>query len=202
MIASSNFLMILVLPALLAITSLATPVLERDILPAVHSIPDTSTRSASTCADPSLAKTFFQAYDGLDTAHVMNQRYFLVNTDSVQSSGPPLLTLQSAVFKGWPTQQPFTLPLFRLATANNNDIIFLLGADAQTPPIVSGFGPTGTTIIAWVYNTSVCDSVPLMSAVLAKQTDHYYTTDPDEHAGLLSLGWTDGGIVAFVLPPM
>lgn len=39
-----------------------------------------------------------------------------------------------------------------------------------------------------------------MSAVLASETDHNYTTDSDEHAGLLANGWTGGGVVAFVLP--
>ncbi|KAF5314939.1 hypothetical protein D9619_007533 [Psilocybe cf. subviscida] len=202
MIASSNFLRVLMLPAFLGIASLATPVLNRDISSAVHSIQDMSTRSANTCADPSLSKTFFEGYDGLNTAHLMDLHYSLVNVDSVQASAPPLVIFQGAVFKAWPTQQPFTVPLFRLGAANNNDFVFMVGADAQTPPIVSGFGATGTPIIAWVYNTAVCGSVPLMSAVLAKQTDHYYTTDPDEHAGLLSLGWTDGGVVAFVLPLM
>jgi hypothetical protein len=74
----------------------------------------------------------------------------------------------------------------------------MVGADAQTPPVVGGFSTSG--LVAWVYDTAVCDSVPLMSAVLAAQSDHYYTTDPDEHAALLAAGWTDGGVVAFVLP--
>lgn len=132
----------------------------------------------------------------------MDLHYALVDNDSVQPSAPPLLVFQGAVFKGWPTQQPFTTPLFRLGAPNNNDFVFLLGADAQTPPVVSGFGSTGVLIVAWVYNTSVCDSVPLLSAVRAASTDHYYTTDPDEHTGLLSRGWKDGGVVAFVLPPV
>lgn len=74
----------------------------------------------------------------------------------------------------------------------------MLGADAQTPPIVGGFSVQG--ILAWVYNTAVCGSVPLMSVALAAQTDHYYTTDPDEHASLVAAGWADNGVVAFVLP--
>lgn len=74
----------------------------------------------------------------------------------------------------------------------------MVGADAQTPPIASGFQASG--IVAWVYNTAVCDSVPLMSVTFATLSDHYYTTDAAEHAGLLANDWTDTGVVAFVLP--
>ncbi|KAF5313841.1 hypothetical protein D9619_013070 [Psilocybe cf. subviscida] len=198
MIASFKFLM--VLPALLGIATRATPVINRGILPAVHSAQEMSPRSASTCADPSLATTIFQAYSGTNTAHIMDVRYRLVNADSIQNAAPALWTFQGAVFKGWRTQQPFTVPLFTLISSDNSDSVFIIGADAQTPPVVSGFTPGA--IVAWVYDTAVCDSVPLMSAVLAAKTDHYYTTDPDDHAGLLSAGWTDGGVAAFVLPAM
>jgi hypothetical protein len=40
-----------------------------------------------------------------------------------------------------------------------------------------------------------------MSAAFAAQTDHYYTIDAEEHAGSLADGWTDSGVVVFVLPP-
>lgn len=74
----------------------------------------------------------------------------------------------------------------------------MIGEDAQTPPVVSGFENAG--LIAWVYDTAVCGSVPLMSVSLPAKTDHYWTTDAAEHAGLLNEGWTDSGVVAFVLP--
>lgn len=80
------------------------------------------------------------------------------------------------------------------------DYVFMVGPGAQTPPILSGFQTDASDIVAWVYDTPVCGSVPLMSAVLASSTDHYYTTDPNEHSDLLGLGWGDGGVVAFVLP--
>jgi hypothetical protein len=90
------------------------------------------------------------------------------------------------------------VPLFGLEDPSGTDIIFMVDADIETPPVATGFN-TGAAI-AWVYDTPVCGSVPLMSAVFVAQTDHYYTIDPEEHADLLSLGWADSGVVAFVLP--
>jgi len=135
------------------------------------------------------------------TAHVMNFHYAFVVSNTIVGPGEaPLLSMQGAVFKGWPTQQPFTVPLFRMTTPTGTDFVFMVGPDSQTPPVVSGFSTNAASIIAWVYDTPVCGSVPLMSAVQAAQTDHYYTIDPDEHAGLLANGWSDSGVVAFVLP--
>lgn len=77
----------------------------------------------------------------------------------------------------------------------------MFGDDAETPPTLDGFDATGRVL--WVYDSGGCsDSVPLLSAVSASATDHYYTTDPDEHAELLSCGcgWVDDGMVAHVLP--
>lgn len=76
----------------------------------------------------------------------------------------------------------------------------MIGPDSKTAPIVSGFN-TDVEVIAWVYNTPVCGSVPLLSLTYAPLTDHYYTTDADEHAGMIAgAGWTDTGVIAYVLP--
>jgi hypothetical protein len=124
-----------------------------------------------------------------------------VHLDTVQGPGEAeLWSIQGAVFKAWPTQQEFNFPLFRLAQCPGSDYAFLVGQDAQTLPSLSGFEPDGSAIMAWVYQTAVCGSVPLMSTIFADQTNHYYTTDSDEHTGLLADGWSDGGAVAYVLP--
>lgn len=102
-------------------------------------------------------------------------------------------------FPAWPTQQESTVPLFQLATADASQIIYRTGADAATPPVVNGFG-SFIKLLGWVYPSQVCGSVPLLSAVQAAHTDHYFTTNPFEHSGLLALGWTDGGVVAYVMP--
>lgn len=108
-------------------------------------------------------------------------------------------TDQHPAFNAWASQQPFTVPLFELATTNRDEYIYMVGPDAETPPIISGFN-TDVLVIAWVYDTPVCGSLPLMSAVLSSQRDHYYTTDTNELEGLIAAGWSDTGIVAYVLP--
>lgn len=158
-------------------------------------------RSSSTCADPSLARKFYQGYSTALTTHDMDTHAAFVHADTSQGPGSTILwSLQGAAFMGWPTQQPFTVPLFRMASSTVQDFIFMIGPDAQTPPIVPGFSAKVGSILAWVYDTPVCGSVPLMSLVLAAETDHYYTVDTDEHAELITRGWADSGIVAYVLP--
>lgn len=157
------------------------------------------TRETNTCADTSLARVIYQGYNSAFVKHVLNFHSHFVSANTGQGTADAAFwNLQGPVFKAWPTQQPFTAPLFRLESSSKDDFLFALGTDAQTPPKVSGFGSAFLT--AWVYNASDCGGVPLMSAVMTAQTDHYYTTDPDEHAGLLADGWTDAGVVAFVLP--
>lgn len=81
-----------------------------------------------------------------------------------------------------------------------NTYTYMIGTDAQTPPVVSGFN-TDVEVIAWVYSTQVCGSVPLMSAKYAPATDHFYTTIQDDHDGLATFaGWVDTGVVAYVPP--
>lgn len=152
------------------------------------------------CADQSLAQTVYQGFAGTFLAHVLNFHWAFVDYNSRQSAGPAFWTFQGPVFKAWPTQQTSTVPLFRMTTPTNSDFVFMVGTNAQTPPTKSGFATSTGDIVAWVYNTAVCGSVPLMSAVLAAQSDHYYTADPNEHTALLTAGWADSGVVAYVLP--
>ncbi|KAF5326781.1 hypothetical protein D9619_003884 [Psilocybe cf. subviscida] len=193
-----NSCIALMIPVLLGIASLATQVLNRAVLPTAGAIGNMSSRSDSTCADPSLAHTVIEAFSGSRLAHFIHFRSVLVNIDSVQAAGPPFWSFQGPVFKAWRTQQPSTVPLFSLVTPTGDDFLFMIGTDAQTPPIVNGFVNNG--LVAWVYATAVCGSVPLLSAALASQSDHYWTADADEHADLVARGWADGGTVAFVLP--
>ncbi|KAF5326777.1 hypothetical protein D9619_003880 [Psilocybe cf. subviscida] len=193
-----NSLMTLMIPVLLGVTSIATPVLNRGILPTAGAVTDVASRTDNTCADPSLADVVIEAFSGSKLAHFIHFRSAFVNGDSLQTAGPPLWSFQGPVFKAWRTQQPFTVPLFSLVTPASNDLVFLIGSDAQTPPIFNGFVNNG--LVAWVYDTAVCGSVPLLSAVLAAQSDHYWTANVNEHADLLAHGWADGGVVAYVLP--
>lgn len=123
-------------------------------------------------------------------------RWLLANEDSKVSS--VYWTFQGEVFKAWQTQQPFTVPLFSLFKPDGSDYVYLLGADAATPPVVSGFSTGG--IAAWAYDNPVCGSVPLYGLANAGFSDHFYTVDATDRDSLVQNGWTDAGIVAYVLP--
>jgi hypothetical protein len=139
----------------------------------------------------------FQAYTSALSFHALNHHWAFVNVNSVNVAN--VWTDQHPAFRAWATQQPFTVPLFELAIANLDEYIFMIGPDVATPPVISGFN-SSVGVIAWVYDTPVCGSMPLMSAVLPSQRDHYYTTDASEITGLTKVGWSDTGIVAYVLP--
>jgi hypothetical protein len=129
--------------------------------------------------------------------HVLNYRGAYENANT-QAKAIVWGDLHPA-FRAWPTQQSFTVPLFQLRNADATQYIYRIGTDAQTPPVVSGF-VADVGVIAWVYNSQVCGSVPLMSATLAAFTDSYVTISAFEHDGLITDGWTDTGVVAYVLP--
>lgn len=129
--------------------------------------------------------------------HILNVDWAFEHSNTVNAEA--LFIAVVPVFRAWTSQQPFTVPLFRMGTANGQEYVYMIGPDVQTPPAIPGFG-TDVGAVAWVYDTPVCGSVPLLSAVYAARTDHYYTTSEDAHAGLISAGWGDTGTVAYVLP--
>lgn len=129
--------------------------------------------------------------------HFLNFLFTFVHVDTFL--GTAFWPLQGDAFRAWATQQPYTVLLFRLGMSNLEENVFVTRSDAKTPPVITGFNPD-VTAVARVYNAQVCGSVPLMSAVYEPLTDHCYTMDFNKHADLLSLGWADSGVVAFVLP--
>jgi hypothetical protein len=164
------------------------------------------TLSARTCADASLARVIYQGYSSTSASHVMNFLYAFVHDSTVL--GPvttgPQWTLQGATFKAWASQQPSTLPLYRLGTTTGSDYIFALGTvdpltQVPSAPTVTGYN-NNIGLTAWVYDSAICGSVPLLSAEYTLESDHFYTTDADEHAGLIANGWTNAGVIGHVLP--
>lgn len=136
----------------------------------------------------------------------MNFLYAFVHSNTAQGqvNTGPMWTMQGTAFKAWASQQPATVPLYRLGTPSLSDYIFKLGTvDPQTqtpsPPTVNGYN-TNIGLTAWVYDSATCGSVPLLGASYTLLSDHFYTTDEDEHAGLIANGWTSAGVVGYVLP--
>lgn len=164
-----------------------------------HISPQIKRRSAGTCADPSLARVFVEAYSPSNKAHFVDVIENFVRSDT-ESIAPGDWQIQiPAVFSAWKSPQPFTFPLYVLANPTTEDVIFLTSTTGS-PPVVSGF--QFVNIVGYVYATQVCGSVPLLVAFNEAAGDHWYTTDSTAQSSLIGedSGWSDPGIAAFVLP--
>ncbi|KIJ26320.1 hypothetical protein M422DRAFT_272608 [Sphaerobolus stellatus SS14] len=150
-------------------------------------------RAADTCADPTLADVWVEAYNPSLTAHIIRSPWVFVASIAMgldwQFQGP--------VFRAWENPQEFTVPLYEFNKPDNTDILFLPSTDGN-PPTVAGYENSGIT--GYVYATQVCGSVPLLVAANAATTDHWYTTNVLHHSSIVASGWTDEGVAAFVLP--
>lgn len=155
-------------------------------------------RTDDTCGDPSLAVTFVQGFSRTLTSHNVNFRADFVNADTI-NTGDVEWELQGEMFRAWKTPQINTVPLFRMGSDTLASDIILATSTTTNPPTVPGF-PVNFGLIAYVYTTQICNSVPLFQLSLASRTDHWVTTDASERDALVSFGWTDEGTVAFVLP--
>ncbi|KDR77786.1 hypothetical protein GALMADRAFT_1326722 [Galerina marginata CBS 339.88] len=151
-------------------------------------------RAVNTCADPSVTVVYVEAYSHAITRHVLQRRAVFVHQNTVINA---LWEIQEEAFRAWKDPQNFTFPIYQLSSPSGADFIYVLSTTGS-PPVVSGF-PTAS-ILGYAYSTQVCGSLPLLSAAQTAIGDRYYTTDQDEHDQLVSFGWVDKGIVAYVLP--
>lgn len=155
-------------------------------------------RAANTCADPTIVTTFVQAFDAGRTTHLLGPRWVFVNADK-PTTGAGEWVIQGAIFRAWQAQQDFTVPMYTFFNPTTTDYVSVISTDGNPPPVPSGFTqPQG--IRAYVYPTQVCGSVPLFALFQQSAGDHWYTTDTDERSSLISLGWSDAGTLAYVLP--
>lgn len=154
-------------------------------------------RGTEACADTSSTVVIYQSYNAGSTAHLLNYRFAFENYNSQLQA--LIWADLHPMFRAWTTQQNSTVPLFQLATADRSQYIYRVGADARTPPVVSGFS-TDVFIVGWVYDSQMCGGVPLTGVTLERVTDSYFTTSAFEHDSLVNGGWTDNGIIAFVVP--
>ncbi|KDR67367.1 hypothetical protein GALMADRAFT_147156 [Galerina marginata CBS 339.88] len=152
-------------------------------------------RAPNTCADPTLASVWVEAYSPSARAHTIQPRWIYANLDTTAGND---WTIQGAVFLAWEDAQPFTFPLYLVFNPALNDYIYIPSTTGSPPVLPSGYGFGG--IVGYVYATQVCGSVPLLSAFQASFGDHWYTTDASEHSRIIASGWAEAGIVAYVLP--
>jgi len=153
-------------------------------------------RTANNCGDPTAATTYYTAYSlSVDRTHAIGTKAGFANQNTIGSDWET----DSPVFRGWTAAgQINTVPLYAFARTTSVDFVYLISTDGNPPPTPSGFTASG--IIGNVYPTQICGSVPLYGASFASPPDHWYTTELNEHNEIISFGWTDIGITAFVLP--
>ncbi|PPQ93371.1 hypothetical protein CVT25_013910 [Psilocybe cyanescens] len=155
------------------------------------------TPAENTCADPSLGVTYVQAYTPYLTAHALNTRAAFATVDT-QGSADAQWVFQGPDFLAWTDPQEFTVPLYRFYAEATKDYLYTTSTDSN-PPSVPGF--SFQTIVAYVYLTQVCGSVPLLGLWDKTNGDHFYTTSQPEHTTFLNRGpWVDTGIAGYVLP--
>ncbi|PPQ66417.1 hypothetical protein CVT26_011286 [Gymnopilus dilepis] len=149
-------------------------------------------RSKDTCADTSLATTFMQVFYQKGITHALGPRAYTINGITKEGATTDW-EFQGDIFVAWNTEQEFTVPLYRFDLGVAQDYMY------TTATAVPGY--TLGIIIGYVYETQVCGSVPLLGAFNQAETDHYYTTAPNEHSQLIAIsGWTDVGVAGYVLP--
>ncbi|KAF5385686.1 hypothetical protein D9757_005536 [Collybiopsis confluens] len=129
------------------------------------------------CADPSALVPLLRAFNGGDHFYTTN----VTEMDQVA------ISLGGYSFEGeaafiWTTQQPGTVPLFRLYNKQKNDHFYTISPDELG--IMLNLGWTYDTAInhtaGYVYPYSICGASPIYQLFNPKAVDHFYTMDVDE----------------------
>jgi len=153
-------------------------------------------RAADTCGDPTVATTYYTAYSVSPAkSHGINTKASFAFDNTIGFE----FEIESPLFRGWKSPgQINTVPLYAFGRIASQDFIYLTSTTGNPPPTPSGFN-SAPAIIGYVYPTQICGSVPLYGAAFASPADHWYTTELIEHNEIISLGYTDIGIAAYVL---
>jgi len=147
----------------------------------------------TTCADPNDTITFYQGWSQAITAHVWG---YISDFSSEGAAG--VWQLEPPMARIWITAETGTVPVYRFYSPTATDYMFVVGASDGTIPTVPGYEDQG--IWAYAYPTQICGSVPLY-AMSHSIGDHWYTTNLFEKNRIVQFhGYTDLGILAYVLP--
>ncbi|PPQ88807.1 hypothetical protein CVT26_012653, partial [Gymnopilus dilepis] len=100
-----------------------------------------STRTADTCADPSLAVTYVEAFlaSPASSAHALSPRSVFVNLDTTLGNE---WQIQGEVFRAWTTAQDFTIPVYQLISPSLVDWLYVASPNGN-PPTVTGYNTGG-----------------------------------------------------------
>ena len=105
--------------------------------------------------------------------------------------------LQGPMARVFPGPSNFTVPVYRLSSGTLLDWMFVVSTNGAVPS-ASGYNVDG--IVAYVYATQICGSVPLYSVFSASLGDHWYTTNINGRNRMIALGYVNSGIMGYVLP--
>jgi hypothetical protein len=155
----------------------------------------TQPRTTETCGDPSLATTYYEAFESAFAVHGINTMATFVNAEAFGGQWQ----IKRPSYKAWTEPgQPSTTPFYAFLSPTNK-LVYVASNDGSAPPPPSGF-QNPPVLAGYVYLTQICGSIPLYGAA-ATTGDHWYTTDLLEHNELIvEPNWTDVGIAAYVLP--
>ncbi|KAF9555303.1 hypothetical protein CPC08DRAFT_712165 [Agrocybe pediades] len=177
------------------ILALSVPLLASTVLSAKN---DTQKfgRSTDTCADPSISDIYVEEFSPSYVAHAFHRRSAFVNADAAPAKSD--WQIRGEIFRAWKNPQQGTIPMYRAFNPTTPDYISLTSSNGN-PPVVSGF-QVSTDVVAYVYPSAICGSIPLYGTAQEAAGDHWYTTIPSERDDLVANGWIDSGIAAYVLP--
>lgn len=97
------------------------------------------------------------------------------------------------------TQQPRTIPLYRLWNGPASDHFYTTSAEERDSAIARlGYISEGTA--GFVYLDDACGGYPLYRSFRSSGTDHFYTMSAAERDNAKAGGWAYEGIAAYILP--
>ncbi|KAJ6458261.1 hypothetical protein C8R45DRAFT_913332 [Mycena sanguinolenta] len=121
-------------------------------------------------------------------------------TSLVGAQGFTFLGVSARVF---PTQETSTMPLYLVYLVQNGEVsdhLYTMSETERDLALEIGYRDDGIT--AYIYPTQICGSVPYYRLYDSAATEHFYTvSEADQQSHLAAGGWSDEGIVGYVLPP-
>ncbi|KAG1806174.1 uncharacterized protein BJ212DRAFT_784925 [Suillus subaureus] len=152
------------------------------------------------CLDSRLAVDFLRAYQPKYVDHFYTTNASETN-NAVFFLGYSGEGVAAYVFPWYlpPDRRPSTVPLYRMYNPKVIDHFYTTSySEVQS---AKSLGYDYEEISAYVYNTNICGSVALYRLYSSSGTDHFYTTSASEASNAVAkLGYTEEGIVCYVLP--
>jgi hypothetical protein len=152
-----------------------------------------------TCGNSSDAVPLFATVGGPIHDFVLEISTAAV-TSLVGAQGFTFLGVSARVF---PTQETSSMPLYLVYLVQNgaiSDHLYTMSVTERNLALEVGYRDGGIT--AYIYPTQICGSIPYYRLYNSAATEHFYTVSEAERESRLAAGgWSDEGIVGYVLAP-